>query len=124
MFIKNSILILYSRIFTTSWTFTRWLWLAGGMTLFWGLSSFLVLIFQCHPIQAAWDHSVHDAKCLDWGIVTLAYGISNIVLDFTLLVLPMPLQNHMNRAEHSGWLTHSSACVVSIARLFFTKVGF
>lgn len=45
-------------------------------------------VFQCHPINGAWDRSV-EAKCMNVELWSLVIGIVNVCLDFGVLFLPI-----------------------------------
>jgi hypothetical protein len=55
----------------------------------WAMAAFFGTLFNCYPIDIAWDSSV-QGRCIDYGKVTLVIGIFNILLDFAILVTPMP----------------------------------
>ncbi|KAL8795742.1 MAG: hypothetical protein Q9195_001793 [Heterodermia aff. obscurata] len=50
-----------------------------------------VTIFACRPIRAAWDPSVAGAKCLDLNLAYISQAIMNVITDFVILLLPMPI---------------------------------
>lgn len=56
----------------------------------WGLSAFFASIFYCFPVESLWDTSI-KGTCIDYGTVTLVIGICNIIIDFAMLALPMPI---------------------------------
>lgn len=54
------------------------------------MAAFFPSIFSCYPIEKTWDSTI-AGRCIDYGIVTLAIGILNVIMDFAILGLPMPL---------------------------------
>ena len=47
-------------------------------------------LFQCHPIDGAWNRNV-EAKCIDVEVWSLVIGIVNVCLDFGVLFLPISM---------------------------------
>lgn len=48
------------------------------------------IIFTCIPVQAAWDYSIEDARCID--ILAYFYTVAgvNIATDLLLCFVPLP----------------------------------
>lgn len=55
----------------------------------WGIAVFLAAALQCRPLHALWDTNVRG-QCFDALKYILAVQAVNIVLDFAILILPMP----------------------------------
>lgn len=89
LFIKCSILLLYHRIFTSR-TFHKFLIITGLVITAWALAAFFGDTFMCYPVESQWDTSV-KGTCIDYGKVTLGIGIANVMIDFILLCLPLPI---------------------------------
>jgi hypothetical protein len=90
-FSKLSILLLYHRIFPSK-TFTRILWAVGAFILAYTITSSMVNLLQCVPIEANWNpKAAATAKCVKFGSELIALSTINAVTDLVLLVLPMPL---------------------------------
>ncbi|KAF2656269.1 hypothetical protein K491DRAFT_392681 [Lophiostoma macrostomum CBS 122681] len=81
--------------------FHRWLW---GITVFlvvFMLFTLFTLVLGCIPIQANWDFSLRpppmgtgNAKCFSLTVyrnIALVNSVTNIVTDFVLALLPIPL---------------------------------
>ncbi|KAI2471799.1 hypothetical protein F4781DRAFT_420450 [Annulohypoxylon bovei var. microspora] len=64
--------------------------LLGAIVSSWALAAWLPSILSCVPIEKNWDSSI-PGRCLDYGTVTLVIGIFNVLLDFLILGIPMPL---------------------------------
>lgn len=88
-FIKFSQLCLYSRIFPQR-RFQLYLALLGTFITGWALATSFSSIFQCVPIAVRWNTSL-PGRCIEYGKFAIAIGIINIVTDFIILGLPMPL---------------------------------
>ncbi len=89
--IKLSILALYHRLFATRTNIFRWaVFATAGFTIVIGTSAFFALLFQCRPIRAVWT-KVPNAQCLNKKDLTVVPGILNIITDFAILILPLPI---------------------------------
>lgn len=88
-FVKFSQLCLYSRIFPQR-RFKLHLALMGTFITGWAIATSFGSIFQCVPIASRWNPSL-PGRCLNYGKFALVIGIINIVTDFVILGLPMPL---------------------------------
>jgi len=85
-FVKLSVLAFYNRIFPQ--TFRLWLYCLGvGSVLWWILITF-VSVFQCNPVQKAWDIEV-PGTCIPYLRLFIAIQVLNIVLDSAILILPI-----------------------------------
>lgn len=63
------------------------IWSLFGLMAAWGVSSLLVAAFQCHA-PAVWDFS-DSSRCISRRAFWNFFDISNIVLDASLIVLPI-----------------------------------
>ena len=86
---KISILLLYKRIFS-SLRFHKVIWGCICFVGAAGTATTLVAIFSCRPVQAFYDSSV-SGTCIDDVQFYLATAIINMMHDFIILVLPIPL---------------------------------
>ncbi|EXJ89155.1 hypothetical protein A1O3_02219 [Capronia epimyces CBS 606.96] len=89
MLVKTSIVVSYLRVFPTT-LFRRTMYaLSVGIICVW-ICSILVTIFQCHPVQGAWDFTL-PRDCLP--IVKFYYFTTafSIFTDFLLCTLPLPV---------------------------------
>ena len=87
---KFSILLLYRRLFGLYWKFLLALYAVGAVAFSYSLVTILVLIFQCRPINAAWNFSI-EGNCVDLALGGIIVGSVNVATDFVILFLPMPL---------------------------------
>ena len=86
---KCSILALYIRIFGIDNDFSKATYVMISLTVAWMLAALFGAMFQCQPIHAVWDQ-VPDKKCLDLGKYLLFTNITNILIDFGILAMPIP----------------------------------
>ncbi|KAF3042926.1 hypothetical protein E8E12_007130 [Didymella heteroderae] len=125
IFSKVAILSLYSRLFPD---FIKWFrWSVRGMIAFMflhGLVFFLLVVFQCLPINSIWDKTITDAKCLPVSAVIGFTGAGlSIVEDFIILLLPLPVvwKLQMSTKKKIGVIllisVGSFATITSIVRL-------
>ena len=90
-FIKLSLLFLYRRIFHgTIFNITTWVLI--GLTIAWTLSFFLALLLQCVPVTISTVTGSKSASshCIDQIPVTFAVTSSGTVMDFLILLVPIP----------------------------------
>ncbi|KAH9906894.1 hypothetical protein F4778DRAFT_723921 [Xylariomycetidae sp. FL2044] len=125
LFIKYSILLLYQRIFPGR-SFHKFLLATALVILAWALAAFFCDTFTCYPIESQWEPSI-PGRCINYGTVTFVIGIANVIIDFILFVLPLPI---LWKLQMSTWRkilfsfalgAGSSACVASIVRLTYAK---
>ncbi|KAF7533940.1 hypothetical protein G7054_g6651 [Neopestalotiopsis clavispora] len=87
---KSSILLLYMRIFGKIKWF-RWVCTCLIITIaMYCAASLVVTIFQCLPVERAWDKKI-EGTCIDNGKFWYANGGFSIATDLLILLLPMPL---------------------------------
>ena len=89
--VKCAILLLYRRLFGSNRRFEYTLWAVGGFITAYSLAEILVVIFQCQPISAAWDLSVHPIYCVNISLGAIIMGAVNAATDFLVLILPIPI---------------------------------
>ncbi|KAL7619925.1 hypothetical protein AAE478_010472 [Parahypoxylon ruwenzoriense] len=99
-FIKFSILRFYGSIFISR-LFRRYLWAVAALMGGWGISTSVVAVVQCIPIEFSWDHTIIGGYCVDYRLTVLIAGVLNIVTDFVILAMPIPLiwQLHVSRQK-------------------------
>ena len=89
-FIKCSILCLYLRIFGINSTFRRVTHALLAIAVTWGISVTLGAVFQCRPIDAAYNPLILDKKCINVRDYFVATSILNVLIDVGILALPLP----------------------------------
>ncbi|KAJ5404202.1 hypothetical protein N7509_004073 [Penicillium cosmopolitanum] len=87
--IKISLICFYRRVFTTP-KFQQFTFGLNCLIGAWGLGIFLACAGQCIPLRAYWDHSV-PGKCFDANVFFIVNQAFNIVMDFVILILPIPM---------------------------------
>lgn len=86
---KTSICLLYLRIFTTK-TFRRTVHIIMGYVIMYAFASIIATIVQCTPLERIWDHAV-PGNCINLTAFWYANASANIIGDFLILALPMPV---------------------------------
>ncbi|KAL7800067.1 hypothetical protein V8C37DRAFT_3685 [Trichoderma ceciliae] len=123
-FIKFSILSMYHSIFPQK----RFHYCLAAVAVFmalWAISCAFVAIFQCTPIAFGWDPTIPGGFCVNYGALVLVAGICNIITDFVILAMPIPLVLKLNLSPQRKRMVififamGGSACIVSIVRLAF-----
>lgn len=87
--VKLSVLLLYRRLFPNR-HFQVILWCVGAFILCYTIIGILVCIFECQPIEVAWEPST-KGRCIHLSIATMFMACMNFITDFVTLLLPMPL---------------------------------
>ncbi|KAG7423554.1 Satratoxin biosynthesis SC1 cluster protein 4 [Fusarium oxysporum f. sp. raphani] len=83
----------------------------------------LVAIFQCHPVEMAWDITISDGSCIDRMAYFIAILALNVTTDLFMLVLPIPMlwKVKMPKRQKLGligiFMTGSFVCVVGFLRI-------
>lgn len=101
-FIKLSILKMYGEIFVSR-RFRTFLWIVATFMLLWTITCSITTIFQCTPIEYNWDTTITSGHCINYGAFVLAAGALNIVTDFTLLLMPIPLVWRLHTSRQKKW---------------------
>ncbi|KAL8928994.1 MAG: hypothetical protein Q9208_001437 [Pyrenodesmia sp. 3 TL-2023] len=109
---KYSILAFYHRIFPIS-QFRRILWLIAAVVTCYLISVDLVCLFQCTPVHSFWDVGV-EGHCINIDRFFLASGSMNVLLDFIIFALPIPLL----------WRLRTSFNQKLVLTAIFTVAGF
>src|SRR5687768_9800969 len=87
--VKSSILVLYLNIFPNR----VFRWCVIGMLGYvgvWTISFFFSHLFTCYPITAFIDF-FQDKKCVNQVAMFLTVLYTNIIADFAILFLPIPM---------------------------------
>lgn len=85
---KISILLLYLRIFAV-FTWFRWIiWALIGIVTAYMISAFFAAVFQCTPVERAWDKSV-PGTCISIEMNWYANAGFSITTDAIILLLPI-----------------------------------
>ena len=87
-------MIKFSVLFSYNWIFGRLKWfryatsIVGALTLIWFIGVFFSVLFQCVPIDKAWQPT-KPGRCIDFIPFLWGNSISNTVLDYLILLLPV-----------------------------------
>ena len=55
------------------------------------VANLLAAIFECEPVAAYWDHTIPGAKCVDTVAFYRWNGVANLLVDFMILTLTVPM---------------------------------
>ncbi|KAF2190628.1 hypothetical protein K469DRAFT_559523 [Zopfia rhizophila CBS 207.26] len=122
LFTKLAILVQYLRIFPTRRFHTVCCVLLGLVAAY-GIWTLFGSIFLCTPVPFFWDKSIQGGTCMNQFIVWYLNAGVNIVQDFVILILPMPLLRRLNipkgqkRALMAIFALGGFVCLISIIRL-------
>ncbi|KAG9228946.1 hypothetical protein BJ875DRAFT_216408 [Amylocarpus encephaloides] len=118
---KLCVLVLYVRIFDSR--FYRWACvILATLMIVNSLISGLVGTLGCRPLSFLWDKSILGGKCININLFFRWVSFPNIVTDFAVLVLPLPMvwNLHTSRNQKVGLLltfgTASVGLIASIVR--------
>ncbi|KAH9889602.1 hypothetical protein F4778DRAFT_383664 [Xylariomycetidae sp. FL2044] len=87
----------------------------------WSISQIVLINVLCVPIERFWDRSV-EGRCVDGKVVTEVNNIGNIITDFIVLVLPLPVLLRLNLRPAQKWALVGVfslgffTCILSIIR--------
>ena len=105
---KLSLLLFLYRLFSVSTKFRIASWTLGTIISVWALVTILLGLFSCKPIVAQFDFKLRYApttvcKPASYDVENV-YGFCNILADFSLLLMPMPMlwRLHMATAKKVG----------------------
>jgi hypothetical protein len=86
---KVSIVLFFRRVFERAWIRKASNILIVLLVLH-GLIFLFLMAFQCLPVEAEWDPGM-PKKCLNTTAIIFAGGISAIIEDVVIVLLPLPL---------------------------------
>ena len=128
-FVKVSILLFYMRISPIKMVH-RISWALIFVIVGAGITLISINIFGCIPLSKVWDFFIKGKCLINGSEFILGNGIANIVTDFCVLLLVIPIlwQIALPRKQKIGvaflLATGGFVCVVSILRLIFaTSAG-
>ncbi|KAL6861929.1 hypothetical protein J3F83DRAFT_746202 [Trichoderma novae-zelandiae] len=88
VFIKLSVLWLYTRIFAVK-PFLYWAYVMMGVVGAYGIAFLVLFMTQCHPISQQWD-PVPGGSCRNIVVQELTSVSLNMVIDIAIVILPLP----------------------------------
>ncbi|KAI1080985.1 hypothetical protein F5B20DRAFT_538104 [Whalleya microplaca] len=121
--VKISILWFYHTIFAVHRTLRRVIQGVTVACVLWFIVATFVIVFQCHPVEAYWEHFVSPPYCLVYPRVLLGYEITNLFLDVAILCIPIAIipRLHLERSKRVTvmviFLLGALVCIASILRL-------
>ncbi|KAF2134347.1 hypothetical protein P153DRAFT_420062 [Dothidotthia symphoricarpi CBS 119687] len=86
--IKFAVLAFYWRLFSVNARTV--IWIVAGMCAAWYIAMLMCFVFSCIPVQAAWDITITEAKCIPIRSIYLGGSIPNVILDIIVVAIPMP----------------------------------
>ena len=99
-FIRASVLALYIFLFGTTKSFRIACYMVHGINGAFGAATILGACLICQPFSFNWDQSIPGGYCGDQVAFELFIGIVNLLLDVTVVVLPMPVLWRLQMAMH------------------------
>lgn len=148
---KLSLLLFLYRIFSANKKFRWAAWTLGIIITLWALLTIFIGIFSCHPLAASFNYKLRmdpSTVCSPESyLLENDFGFCNILADFMLLLMPMPLlwTLHMKLAKKIGvfaifatgmmyvnaafpqinasTLNHGSICAIAILRQYMLFVS-
>ncbi|KAJ8108896.1 hypothetical protein ONZ43_g6288 [Nemania bipapillata] len=123
VFVKLAILALYWRIFHQNSSIKLPVGILTTAVLMWGIAVFFLTLLQCIPPRGFWDKTIEASCNVDSQKFLFAISIPNILIDVTLLSLPIPYVIRLNiaksqkRAILSMFTLGGFVCIASILRL-------
>ena len=89
-FVKTAILLFYLRL-NPEKRFRQMTYAIMGFVAFYSLLSILIFTLGCNPVQAMWDVTIKDAKCVDQFAFVYANAAFNVFSDLVTLLLPIKI---------------------------------
>ncbi|KNG49534.1 integral membrane protein [Stemphylium lycopersici] len=86
--IKLSVLAFYWRLFEVKARLT--IYVVTGASIAWCTAIMLCVIFNCIPVQAAWDITIKDPTCIPTKSIYLGGSVPNVILDLVIVMMPLP----------------------------------
>lgn len=131
MAIKTSLILLYYRIFSVVTWFRHLLLGAFIVCALYFIIDAFVAIFECAPVAFYWNQNIPGGHCIDQNAFYRWNGVANLLIDFGVLGLTMPMIWRLNLARRQKislsliFCLGLFACVASIIRVIaFNVVSF
>ncbi|KAL8994248.1 MAG: hypothetical protein Q9188_007119 [Gyalolechia gomerana] len=124
-FTKVAILLFYLRL-NPERGFRTAVYISVALTTSYVVALSLAIILACNPVPKFWDPFL-EGMCLDITKLYLANAILNVIFDFVVLLVPVPmlrkLQVSMRQKLVIGALFSlgSVTCLVSVVRIYFQE---
>ncbi|KAI9656617.1 MAG: hypothetical protein M1821_004824 [Bathelium mastoideum] len=120
--VKLSVVLFYFRVFRQIGLYRYAFWTAAFLVVAWCIGNNFLSIFVCFPVQSYWTGTPHR-YCITNGDGFLEATISNVIIDFIILLLPMPIcwRLHLTTKRKialvGAFICGYCTAVVSIVRL-------
>lgn len=89
-FSKFTLLLIFRRI-STAKAHRLAIYAVMAVVVGYSIALILVLIFQCNPIERAWNVGIVTGSCVNRPAVYVATASVNIGTDLAILLLPVPM---------------------------------
>ncbi|KAI4265199.1 MAG: hypothetical protein L6R35_007169 [Caloplaca aegaea] len=98
---KIAILLIYKALFGVKRSFRYLCYGMMAIVTSYCVIFFFIFAFHCNPVQKAWHIITYQgpSKCFGIGTIQIVIGGFNIVTDFIILIMPMPIILGLNM----GW---------------------
>lgn len=87
--LKCSICCLYIRLFGINRPFRYYCYLIIALTTGWALATLFGSVFQCIPVEEAWNPMSDRTMCVDLKKFLIGTNTPNVILDFMVLTAPL-----------------------------------
>lgn len=101
--IKISILFFYRRIFLIYSRFNCITIIIGVICVCWWATYILGLTLFCIPLESIWHTWVHG-RCINFGVFFLVVSIVDVLIEFSLLALPLLIIPKLQLQRKLKWL--------------------
>ena len=85
-----AILLFYLRLFPNTWM-RKAFYIIGAWDTLWTISTVLVTIFQCHPVDYFWNRTLRGGGCINSDAFYFLSSVTSTVSVITVLCLPLPI---------------------------------
>ncbi|KAI6369137.1 hypothetical protein MCOR25_004492 [Pyricularia grisea] len=98
-FTKLSVLLLFTTLFPTR-RMQMAAYIIGGFIVVWCSAAVVTTLLMCKPFEMNWNRSIPDGHCGDDPLFYTILGVINIIVEVTILMLPMPVIYKLNMPLH------------------------
>ncbi|TLS26695.1 hypothetical protein PpBr36_04408 [Pyricularia pennisetigena] len=99
MFTKLSVLLLFTTLFPTR-RMQMAAYVIGSFIIVWCTGAIIATLFMCQPFAMNWNRSIPGGHCGDDPLFYTILGVINIIVEVTILLLPMPVIYKLNMPLH------------------------
>ena len=85
-----AILLFYSRIFPTKWMRMA-VYITSAWNTVWTISTVLVTIFACGPVERIWNPERYGGHCIDQSVFYFTRSLISTLTNLVVLLLPLPI---------------------------------